>query len=87
VFSVVRAVNIGQALAAPSFDRPTVLNWVGGRRDASRCRTGRCNVVRDLATYCGWRFEHDHPRAIVSRSLAESALDFSSVETACSFRG
>src|SRR5262249_28358056 len=51
----------GLALAARSFGL-AIVDGLGGRREAPRGRTGRCNIVRVLATYCGWRFEHDHPR-------------------------
>src|SRR5262245_19366594 len=62
VFSALTTVNIGQALAAPSFDRPMVVDGLGGCRNAPRGWIGRCDIVGVLATCCGWSFEHDHPR-------------------------
>jgi hypothetical protein len=43
----------------PSFDRPIVVDRLRGCRDAPRGRSGRCNIVRGLATDLEWRFHRD----------------------------
>ena len=49
-------------LVAPSFD-PIVLDRLRGYRDALRGNTGRCNLVRGLASYFGLRFPGVSTRA------------------------
>ena len=51
----------GRGDVAPSFD-PIILDRLGGCRDAPRRRSGRCNIVRRLATYFEWRLHGDKLR-------------------------